>query len=86
MKMLTVLGIHPKIYKNSDPLTCVIWIYGCVTKRTRRSKSLKLPKDRSTTIICPEQCISAAQMEIREEGFIAQLIYFLTKQRYKYLW
>ena len=45
---------------------------------------MKLPKNKSITIICPGQCVSMDQMEIREDGFIAQLISILTKQRYKY--
>ena len=45
---------------------------------------MKEPNRTKFGVFCPGQCISVDQMEVREEGFIAQLKGKLTKQRYKY--
>lgn len=50
-----------------------------MTKRPWRSKPTKLPRTSKLQITCPGQCVSVDQMEVREEGFIAQLKGKLTK-------
>ena len=84
MKLLSVLGVLPRKLQDCSPPACAVYIYGGMTKRPWRSKPTKLPRTSKLQITCPGQCVSVDQMEVREEGFIAQLKGKLTKQRYKY--
>ena len=84
MKLLSVLGELPRKFQECSPPACAVCIYGGMTKRPWRSKPLKLPRSTKMPIANPGQCVSIDQMEVREEGFIAQLKGKLTKQRYKY--
>ena len=84
MKLLPVLCVLPMRLQECTPPSCAVCIYGGMTKRPWRSKPSKLPNSTSIKITRPGQCVSVDQMEVREEGFIAQLKGKLTKQRYKY--
>ena len=84
MKLLAVLGVLPSRLQECSPPTCATCIYGGMTKRPWRSKPSKLSKGKLIQITKPGQCISVDQMEVREEGLIAQLKGKLTRQRYKY--
>ena len=71
-KTISIFGILPKKLKDCDTPTCATCIFGGMIKKSSRLKPLKLPKDKSTNITCPGQCISVDQMEIKEECLITQ--------------
>ena len=75
-------GILPRRLAQCKIPSCSICLYGKATKRAWRSKQGK-QRQRNKTLK-PGEAISVDQMVSPVPGLIAQMVGFLTKQRYKY--
>ena len=74
-------GILPQRLAQCKIPSCSAWLCGKATKRAWRSKQGKQRKRNKT--LKPREVISVEQMVSPVPGFIAQMVGFLTKQRYK---
>ena len=75
-------GILPRRLAQCKIPSCSTCLYGKATKRAWRSKQGK-QRQRNKTLT-PREVISVDQMVSPVPGLIAQMVGFLTKQRYKY--
>ena len=75
-------GILPRKLAHCKIPSCSACLYGKATKRAWRSKLGKQTTERK--ILKPGEVISVDQMVSPVPGLIAQMVGFLTRQRYKY--
>ena len=75
-------GILPRQLAHCKIPSCSACLYGKATKRAWRSKLGKQTTERKT--LKPGKVISVDQMVSPVPGLIAQMVGFLTRQRYKY--
>ena len=75
-------GILPKKLAHSKIPSCSACLYGKATKRAWRSKLGKKGAEKKS--LKPGEVISVDQMVSPVPGLIAQMVGFLTRQRYKY--
>ena len=75
-------GILPQRLAQCKIPSCSTCLYGKATKRAWRSKQEKQRQSNNT--LMPGEVISVDQMLSPVPGLIAQMMGFLTKQRYKY--
>ena len=75
-------GILPQRPAQCKIPSCSVCLYGKATKRAWRSKQEKQRQCNNT--LKPGEVISADQMVSPVPGLIAEMVGFITKQRYKY--
>ena len=75
-------GIHPQRLAHCKIPSCSTCLYGKATKRAWRSKQGKQRQKKKA--LKPGEVISVDQMVSPVPGLIAQMVGFLTKQRYEY--
>ena len=76
-------GILPRQLAQCKIPSCSACLYGKATKRAWRSKQEK--QRQRNQVLKPGEVISVDQMVSPVPGLIAQMVGFLTKQRYKYV-
>ena len=76
-------GILPRRLAKCKIPTCSACLYGKATKRAWRSKQER--QRQWNQVLKPRKVISVDQMVSPVPGLIAQMVGFLTKQRYKYV-
>ena len=82
LKLLALLRVIPSNLATAHPPKCAGCIYGALTKRPWRTKSLK-DSSKLFTATKPGECVSVDQLESTTPGFIAQFKGALTKDRYR---
>ena len=82
LKLLELLRVIPSNLATAHPPKCAGCIYGALTKRPWRTKSLK-ESSKLFTATKPGECVSVDQLESTTPGFIAQFKGVLTKDQYR---
>ena len=82
LQEMALQGILPKKLAHCKIPSCSACLYGKATKRAWRSKLGKQKTEKK--ILKPGEVISVDQMVSPVPGLIAQMVGFLTRQRYKY--
>jgi hypothetical protein len=82
LKLLALLKVIPSNLATAHPPKCAGCIYGALTKRPWRTKSLK-GRNHLFTATKSGECVSIDQLESTTPGFIGQFKGALTKDRYR---
>ena len=81
IEILALIGVLPRYLAKVPSPVCAGCIFGDMCKRPWRTKPHK-GQNKVNKITKAGQCVSVDQMEVSEQGFIAQLKGKLTRQRY----
>jgi hypothetical protein len=81
LKLMSALGILPRILTSVQPPKCAGCIFGAMTKKPWRKKD-EPSKVNTVVVTVPGDCVSVDQLESGTPGWVAQLKGILTNRRY----
>jgi hypothetical protein len=81
LKLMSALGILPRILASVQPPKCTGCIFGAMTKKPWRTKA-EPSKVKTVVVTGPGDCVSVDQLDSSTPGFVAQLKGILTKSRH----